>query len=103
MPTRVLALVGDNTQLSIRLIESRGWQGRYLALSHCWSTGKLPLRTTSENYREHQSGIPFKNLPKTFQDTVQFAQGIGIRCLWIDSLCIIQGDGRDWHSEAAKM
>jgi hypothetical protein len=31
MPSRVLALVGDNTQLSIRLVESKGRQGRYLA------------------------------------------------------------------------
>ena len=104
MPTRVLALVGDDTQPSIRLIKTKGRQGRYLALSHCWGeAGKHPLRTTSENYQEHQSGIPFSNLPKTFQDTVEFAQGIGIRYLWIDSLCIIQGDSRDWHSEAAKM
>ena len=104
MPTRVLVLIGDNTQPLIRLIESNGRQGRYLALSHCWGkAGRLPLLTTSENYLEHQKGIPFNNLPKTFQDTVQFAQGIGIRYLWIDSLCIIQGDSQDWHSEASKM
>jgi hypothetical protein len=104
MPTRVLALGGDSTQPLIRLIESKGWKGRYLALSHCWGkAGKFPLRTTPENYQEHQIGIPFINLPKTFQDTVEFAQGIGIRYVWIDSLCIIQGDSRDWHSEAAKM
>ena len=104
MPIRVLALVGDNTQPLIRLIETKGRQGRYLALSHCWGeAGKLPLRTTSENYQKHQSSIPFNNLPKTFQDTIKFAQGMGIRYVWIDSLCIIQGDSRDWHSEAAKM
>jgi hypothetical protein len=40
--------------------------------------GKFPLRTTSENYQKYQSGIPFHNLPKTLQDTVLFAQGIGI-------------------------
>jgi hypothetical protein len=28
---------------------------------------------------------------------------MGIRYVWIDSLCIIQGDSQDWHSEAAKM
>jgi hypothetical protein len=42
-------------------------------------------------------------LPKTFQDVVEFAQGIGIRYFWIDSFCIIQGDREDWHLEAAKM
>ena len=104
MPTRVLTLVGDNTQPSIRLIESKGRQGRYLALSHCWGkAGKFPLRTTSENYQEHKSGILFKNLPKTFQDTVEFAQGIGIRYLWVDSLCIIQGENGDWEKELLDM
>lgn len=51
----------------------------------------------------HQHGIPFENLPKTFQDTVEFAQGIGIKYVWIDSLCIIQGNSQDWHLEAVKI
>jgi hypothetical protein len=34
---------------------------------------------------------------------VEFAQGMGIKYVWIDSLCIIQGNSQDWHSEAAKM
>lgn len=104
MPTRVLALCGEDTRPYVQLIESKGRKGRYLALNHCWgSNEKLPLRTTSKNYQVHQGGIPFRDLPKTFQDTVEFAQGIGIRYVWIDSLCIIQGDSQDWHSEAAKM
>jgi hypothetical protein len=104
MPSRVLAICGDDTRPSVQLIESKGQKGRYLALSHCWgSNEKRPLRTTSENYHIHQIGIPFGDLPKTFQDTVEFAQGIGIRYVWIDSLCIIQGNSQDWHSEAANM
>jgi hypothetical protein len=51
----------------------------------------------------HRKGIAFEDLPKTFQDFVEFAQSIGIRYVWIDSLCIIQGNSQDWHSEAAKM
>ena len=34
---------------------------------------------------------------------MNIARSIGIRYIWIDSLCIIQGNSRDWHSEAAKM
>lgn len=104
MPSRVLAICGDDARPPVQLIETKGQQGRYLALSHCWgSNEKRPLRTTSENYHIHQIGIPFGDLPKTFQDTVKFAQGIGIRYVWIDSLCIIQGNSQDWHSEAANM
>jgi hypothetical protein len=51
----------------------------------------------------HQKGIAFEDLPRTFQDFVNIARSIGIKYIWIDSLCIIQGNSRDWHSEAAKM
>jgi hypothetical protein len=64
---------------------------------------KQPLCTTSKNFKEHQNGIAFEDLPRTFQDFVNIAQSIGIKYIWIDSLCIIQGNSRDWHSEAEKM
>jgi hypothetical protein len=104
MPTRVLALCGDHTKPSVRLVECRGQRGRYIALSHCWgSNGKQPLRTTSESFRAHHDGISFENLPKTFQDCVELSQGMGVKYVWIDSLCIIQDDHRDWLHEAARM
>ncbi|KAH6881267.1 heterokaryon incompatibility protein-domain-containing protein [Alternaria rosae] len=104
MPTRVLILCGDDARPSIRLVESHGQEGRYIALSHCWgSTGKQLIRTTSKNLRAHQDSITFKDLPKTFQDVVELAQVIDIKHIWIDSLCILQDDHQDWLSEAAKM
>jgi len=104
MPTRVLAICKDDTRTSVRLVETRDQEGRYIALSHCWgSKGKQPLRTTSKNLESHRSGIPFEDLPRTFQDCVEFSHGMGVEYVWIDSLCIIQDDNQDWHSEAAKM
>jgi hypothetical protein len=64
---------------------------------------KQPLCTTPTNFGEHQNGIAFEDLPRTFQDFVNIARSIGIKYIWIDSLCIIQGNSRDWHSEAEKM
>lgn len=104
MPTRVLRLCGDDPQPSIQLVGTKGQKGRYIALSHCWgSTEKRPLQTTFKNLIAHQVGISFEDLPKTFQDLVELAQAIRIRYVWIDSLCIIQGNRRDWHAEANKM
>jgi hypothetical protein len=104
LPSRVLVVCGDDRQPSVKLVESNGQKGRYVALSHCWgSIERPPIRTTSKNFQTHQGGIPFRKLPKTFQDAVEFAQGISIRYIWIDSLCIIQDNHKDWLSEAAKM
>jgi len=45
-------------------------------------------------------------LPKNFRECVTVTQQLGIRYLWIDSLCIIQpvpGDSKDWEAESATM
>ena len=42
-------------------------------------------------------------MPKTFQDAVIVTHHVGVRYLWIDSLCIYQDDSNDWAFEAANM
>lgn len=42
-------------------------------------------------------------MPKTFQDAVQVTRQISVRYLWIDGLCIIQGDAGDWTQESKRM
>ncbi|KAF2679801.1 HET-domain-containing protein [Lentithecium fluviatile CBS 122367] len=104
LPTRVLKVSGSLQAPSIRLVETTGMEGHYCALSHCWGApDKRPLITTRANYQAHLARIPFEQLPKTFRETVMLAIGIGIEFIWIDSLCIIQNDDRDWHSEAKEM
>lgn len=44
-----------------------------------------------------------ESLPKTFQDAVLFTHKLGIRFLWIGSLCILQDNKSDWHQEASNM
>ncbi|OTB05609.1 hypothetical protein M426DRAFT_10357 [Hypoxylon sp. CI-4A] len=105
MPMRLLDL-GECTQPTISLINTYGQLDfNYVALSHCW--GKLPenLRffTSRENIRHREKGIEFCELPRTFQDAVTVTRGIGIRYLWIDSLCIIQQDEEDWKINAGTM
>lgn len=104
LPTRVLFLSRNTNLLTIKLIESQGMTGSYCALSHCWDPPeKRPLHTTRGILPRHLVNIPFAELPLTFQEAAQLALGIGICYLWIDSLCIIQGDTNDWHSEAKAM
>ncbi|KAH7355569.1 heterokaryon incompatibility protein-domain-containing protein, partial [Pyrenochaeta sp. MPI-SDFR-AT-0127] len=103
LPNRVIDI---RDHASIRLRESRGLYGRYACLSHCW--GQLQangtLVTSRVSYNAHvEDGIRFASLPKLFQDVVELAQALDIPYLWIDALCIIQGDEDDWREESAKM
>ncbi|RKK23481.1 hypothetical protein BFJ66_g15943 [Fusarium oxysporum f. sp. cepae] len=116
LPTRVID-VGKNKIGNdiVRLISTNKIsliskiQGiHYVALSHCWgepAKGQIPSWcTTRSNETERvMSGFPVKQLPATFQDAIRVTREIGKRYLWIDSLCIIQGEGGDWGTEAKKM
>lgn len=42
-------------------------------------------------------------MPSTFKDAVIVSRRLGLRYLWIDSLCIIQDDLDDWLRESVKM
>jgi hypothetical protein len=42
-------------------------------------------------------------LPKTFQDAISITRQLGLKFIWIDSLCIVQDDLDDWTREAASM
>lgn len=50
--------------------------------------------------------IPWRKLPKSFQDAFLIAARLGIRYLWIDSLCILQsgpGYKQDWEEHVHDM
>ncbi|KAK3356322.1 heterokaryon incompatibility protein-domain-containing protein [Lasiosphaeria hispida] len=105
LPTRILDLGEANegeSLLGIRLIEPLGKSGRYVSLSHSWG-GELPLSTTAATLDQHKAGIPLSSLPATFRDACHITRRLGLRYLWIDSLCIIQDSPKDWELEASQM
>jgi hypothetical protein len=55
------------------------------------------------NMSEHLVGIAFDRLPRTFKDAVLTTRALGIRYLWIDSICIVQGPGGDFNTESRRM
>lgn len=101
LPTRLVD-VGSADSQNPRLVETRGNKGTYFTLSHCWG-GNQPLTTTKATLHERMDGITWKSLPKTFQDAVTITRRLGMRYIWIDSLCIVQDDADDWETEAANM
>ena len=107
LPTRLL-YVGDPDPNVLRLYHPKESDGvKYIALSHCW--GKLTYEnkrqfcTNGDNIKARLKGFSFSELPKTFQDAVRVTRELGIQYLWIDSLCIIQWNKKDWEREAKRM
>jgi hypothetical protein len=99
LPTRVLRIDGPG---DVKLHVTADEVSQYVCLSHCW--GKLPIiTTTSSNLERFQQQIPWRDLPKTFQDAISFSLRLGFRYLWIDSLCIVQDSAADWRHEGSKM
>jgi Heterokaryon incompatibility protein (HET) len=74
----------------------------YATLSHCWGNSPM-ITTTRATLLERSNGIPISTLPKTFRDAVIICRKLGVRYLWIDSLCIVQDDSDDWEHESAHM
>jgi hypothetical protein len=99
MPTRVVEILDRH---HVRLMHTNGEFALYAALSHCWGKD-VALQTTSENIATHLKGIAWDTLPKTFQDAVDFCYKLGLKYVWIDSLCIVQDQQADWNRESAKM
>ncbi|PSN71501.1 HET-domain-containing protein [Corynespora cassiicola Philippines] len=102
LPRRVLILPPIEGE-SVRLIETFGVAASYVALSYCWGSPGKHLRTTSQSLHQHLAGISWDQFPRMFQDIIQLCRALGTNYLWIDSLCIIQDDPKDWESESAKM
>lgn len=108
LPTRVLDL-GDNSGhgadvlgTDLCLMETHGRVGTYIALSYCWG-GYTGFRTLRSNYPQRLGRIAFKELPPVFAQAVHLTRALNIRYLWIDALCIIQDDERDWTREAVRL
>jgi hypothetical protein len=106
MPTRLLEIEQFHDQTYYPRLRLRETFGRdfapYAALSYCWG-GKQPITTTSQNINQHLIRINYTDLPNTIQDAITVASKLGLRYLWVDSLCIIQHDRQDRTFEIGQM
>lgn len=90
-----------------RLPESRGpGKELYVALSYVW--GPIPdpdHRTLRENVnqRTYPGGIEERRLPKTIRQAIQLTRDLGLRYIWVDSLCIVQDSYSSFKLNAEQM
>ncbi|KAE8342165.1 hypothetical protein BDV24DRAFT_162716 [Aspergillus arachidicola] len=104
-PSRVISVREDDAN-RLQLLELECGV-EYVALSYCWdknSYEQKPYLTTDENFQSRKDkGFNYNDLPKLFQDVITVTRELGKRYLWIDALCIIQGNKEDWEKEGTKM
>ena len=100
-PSRLIAIGTADSSEPIKIVDGSDADKKYLAVSYRW--GAETLLTVSETFELFHVSIPWKQLPQTFQDAIHIARELGIRYIWIDSLCIIQDNLADWEIESAKM
>ncbi|KAF8849450.1 HET-domain-containing protein [Acephala macrosclerotiorum] len=104
-PTRLIDL-GNPDSSAVKLIITSQCQvfGQYVSLSHRWGDADL-LKLTSETLPQLMDGIKISTYEgsKTFKDAFQLTRTLGIRYIWIDSLCIIQDSPEDWLRESNMM
>ncbi|KAK8123182.1 hypothetical protein PG984_011852 [Apiospora sp. TS-2023a] len=101
-PTRLLDC-GDQDDPSTQfyLVETKPttMQGPYMTLSHRWGPNPNDyLQLTTKNYRQLLDGIEVEALPQLYRDAIYVTRQLGIRYLWIDSLCIVQ-QGDDGYAD----
>lgn len=109
LPTRLVnvgCLSDDGgTKCKLVLREEITPEERYATLSHCWGSSPIKKKLIISKIEDMRAGVSVSELPRTFQDAIVVARKLGLRYLWIDSLCIIQdspGDV-DWAHESSLM
>ncbi|KAH9210657.1 heterokaryon incompatibility protein-domain-containing protein, partial [Leptodontidium sp. 2 PMI_412] len=79
---------------------------RYCALSYVWGQNKI-FQTTRDNIGEVAKPGGLLNVPVPLSqcvlDAINLVKAMGERYLWVDALCILQGDADDLKSQIGHM
>ncbi|KAK5991269.1 hypothetical protein PT974_09549 [Cladobotryum mycophilum] len=100
LPSRCIDVGGSG---DIVLRDCAGVRGSYITLSHRWTDETQQSKTTKNNWGLRLHGLEFDNLSKSLNEVISFTRQLGVRYIWIDSICIIQDDPADLHKELLNM
>lgn len=112
-PTRLIDLGHPNdlpmwpprSSHRFRIVETkRVTVERYMTLSHCWGKKEFARLLTTNIDEFKTQGVQWSEIcrNKNFSDAFEVTRRLGVRYIWIDSLCIIQ-ESEDWKIEAPLM
>jgi hypothetical protein len=101
-PTRLIEVVENGARLVVTAETPP--IGPYASLSHRWGDANM-LKCTDNNIDKLKQFIALSTLPTSFQNALHVIKFLGIKYIWIDSLCIIQDQdsGEDWNKESKTM
>ncbi|RYP13297.1 hypothetical protein DL767_010818 [Monosporascus sp. MG133] len=94
LPKRVVDVGPRDGSAAPFVYITKGESCPYAALSHCWGKAYL-LTTTRGTIQARTRGLEWDKLSKTFREAILVTRDLGLRYLWIDSLCIVQDDTAD--------
>ncbi|EXK36623.1 hypothetical protein FOMG_09796 [Fusarium oxysporum f. sp. melonis 26406] len=109
IPSRLLDISDYKTRGRIQLVQTEKLpRVKYAALSYCWGNADdaaYQPKTNSANLSERLNGFCIDTMSPVVRDAVITCQALGMRYLWVDALCILQGkaDVADWDIESQKM
>lgn len=87
LPSRVVDVGIDPESETVHLKETAETdRDPYLSLSQCWGLEQI-IAITTATLKERKAGIKLSELSETFRHAVKVTRRLGIRYLWIDSLC----------------
>ncbi|KAK3488249.1 heterokaryon incompatibility protein-domain-containing protein [Neurospora crassa] len=96
--------VGLDDTATVRLVERiKDTNVKYITLSYRWTAETPKTNLETHNKDKYHQSIPTEIWPQIYKDVVALSRTLGIRYVWIDSLCIIQDDGTDWNTQASLM
>lgn len=93
----------DIGKVHISLLDTPAIDVPYAALTYRWGTAEPSWCTTSANISTRHERIIFHTLPLTLQQAIRTTALLGLRFLWIDSICIVQDDVEEWNRESLLM
>jgi hypothetical protein len=102
-PLRLIEISDEAGILNLRLSEDKdGPVVDYTALSYRWGQSQLAA-TTISNVEQRKTGLDIDGLPLTIQDAIKVTARLGLRYIWVDSICILQDLPQDKIMQIARM
>ena len=106
LPSRLLELFVEEDTSLVRLVATQSISvlptPSFATLSDVWGSNQNH-KTTVSNLHAHETGMKMSDLGQTLQDAILVSRTLGIKFLWVDSLCIVQDSPIEMATEISRM